>query len=80
LLFSRAAEWLKAVKLEGYTYDFETGRHEVPGAGPIWARMYEIGTNRPIFSDRNGIKLYDWNGLKTGAPGTRGIRMRRSSL
>jgi PelA/Pel-15E family pectate lyase len=59
-----SAEWLKAVKLEGYTYDFETGRHEVAGAGPIWARMYEIGTNRPIFSDRNGIKLYDWNQLK----------------
>jgi PelA/Pel-15E family pectate lyase len=59
-----AAEWLKAVKLEGYTYDFETGRHDFPGAGPIWARMYEIGTNRPIFSDRNGVKLYDWNLLK----------------
>jgi PelA/Pel-15E family pectate lyase len=26
--------------------------------------MYEIGTNRPIFSDRNGIKLYDWNELR----------------
>ncbi len=59
-----AADWLKAVKLEGYTYDFETGRHDSTGAGPIWARMYEIGTNRPIFSDRNGIKLYDWNLLK----------------
>lgn len=59
-----AAEWLKAVTLSGYTYDFETGRHDSPGAGPIWARMYEIGTNRPIFSDRNGIKLYDWNLLK----------------
>jgi hypothetical protein len=26
--------------------------------------MYEIGPNKPIFSDRNGIKLYDWNQLK----------------
>lgn len=59
-----AAEWLKAVTLSGYTYDFETGRHDSPGAGPIWARMYEICTNRPIFSDRNGIRLYDWNLLK----------------
>jgi hypothetical protein len=25
--------------------------------------MYEIGTDKPIFSDRNGIKLYDWNQL-----------------
>jgi len=59
-----AAAWLQAHKLSGYTYDFETGRHDAPGAGPIWARMYEIGTDKPIFSDRNGIKLYDWNQLK----------------
>jgi len=59
-----AAEWLKSHALYGYTYDFETGRHTSPGAGPIWARMYEIGTDKPIFSDRNGIKLYDWDQLK----------------
>jgi PelA/Pel-15E family pectate lyase len=59
-----AAEWLKAHALYGYTYDFETGRHVSPGAGPIWARMYEIGTEKPIFSDRNGIKLYDWDQLE----------------
>jgi PelA/Pel-15E family pectate lyase len=58
------ASWLRARALTGYTYDFETGRHDAPGEGPIWARMYELGTNRPIFSDRNGIKLYDWNMLK----------------
>ena len=59
-----AAAWLKSHELFGYTYDFETGRHVSPGAGPIWARMYEIGTDKPIFSDRNGIKLYDWDQLK----------------
>ena len=59
-----AADWLKASALSGFTYDFETGRHDAPGQGPIWARMYEIGTGKPIFSDRNGIKLYDWNQLK----------------
>jgi len=59
-----AAAWLESHKLFGYTYDFSTGRHDEPGAGPIWARMYEIGTHRPLFSDRNGIKLYDWNQLK----------------
>ncbi len=59
-----AAQWLDARKLWGYTYDFASGLHESPGAGPIWARLYEIGTNRPIFSDRNGIKLYDWHQLK----------------
>jgi PelA/Pel-15E family pectate lyase len=59
-----AADWLKSHALYGYTYDFETGRHVSPGAGPIWARMYEIGTDKPIFADRNGIKLYDWDQLK----------------
>jgi PelA/Pel-15E family pectate lyase len=24
-----------------------------PGFGPIWSRYYEIGTNRPIFGDRD---------------------------
>ena len=59
-----AAAWLKERALYGYTYDFEAGRKDAPGEGPVWARMYEIGTNRPIFSDRNGIKLYDWNELR----------------
>lgn len=27
-------------------------------AAPIWARFYEIATNRPIFSGRDGIKKY----------------------
>jgi len=58
-----AADWLKSTQIHGHTYSFEAGRKDVPGAGPLWARMYEIGTNRPIFSDRNGIKLYDWNQL-----------------
>ena len=58
-----AAEWLKANAAYGHTYDFGTGLHDSAGAGPIWARMYEIGTNKPIFSDRNGMKLYDWNQL-----------------
>ncbi len=31
------------------------GRHLVstPGHGPIWARFYQIGTDRPIFGDRD---------------------------
>ncbi len=30
-----------------------------PSAPPIWARFYEIGTNKPIFCDRDGVKKYD---------------------
>ena len=29
-----------------------------PAAPPLWARFYEIGTNRPIFSGRDGIIKY----------------------
>lgn len=29
-----------------------------PSAPPIWARFYEIGTNKPIFADRDGVKKY----------------------
>jgi len=58
-----AARWLEARRVYGYTFDFASGRHDSAGAGPVWARLYEIGTNRPIFSDRNGVKLYDWNQL-----------------
>lgn len=25
----------------------------------LWARFYELDTNRPFFSDRDGIKKYD---------------------
>jgi len=35
-----------------------------PAAPPIWARFYEIGTNRPIFSGRNSVVLYDMAGIE----------------
>ena len=30
----------------------------VPPAKPLWARFYEIGSNRPIFCGRDGIIKY----------------------
>ena len=30
-----------------------------PAAPPLWARFYEIGTNRPIFSDRDGVVKHE---------------------
>ncbi|HEY0097974.1 MAG TPA: pectate lyase [Pyrinomonadaceae bacterium] len=32
-----------------------------PKAPPIWARFYEIGTNRPVFAGRDGIVRYNVN-------------------
>ena len=29
-----------------------------PDAPPIWARFYEIETNKPMFADRDGVKRY----------------------
>ena len=58
-----AVDWLRKTQIHGYVYDFETGLEPREGGGPIWARLYEIGTNRPIFSNRDGVKLYDWNQL-----------------
>lgn len=54
-----AVEWFRATAIHGFDY-----RHpeliERPGGGPIWARFYEIGTDRPIFSNRDGGVLYSW--------------------
>jgi PelA/Pel-15E family pectate lyase len=58
-----AVDWFRATAIPGYEYDFERGLTAKPDAGPIWARMYEIGTNRPIFSNRDGVIRYDWNEL-----------------
>jgi PelA/Pel-15E family pectate lyase len=35
---------------------FEKSR--IDGTPPVWARFYEIGTNRPIFAGRDGVKKY----------------------
>jgi pectate lyase len=29
-----------------------------PASSPLWARFYEIGSNRPIFAGRDGVKKY----------------------
>jgi PelA/Pel-15E family pectate lyase len=64
-----AVAWLRGVRLEGLRVE---GRPDasLPGgvdrvvvkdraAAPIWARFYEIGTNRPIFSGRDSVIRYD---------------------
>jgi PelA/Pel-15E family pectate lyase len=58
-----AVAWFRAHEVLGYDYDFKTGLKAAEGAGPIWARLYELGTGKPIMSNRDGIKRYDWNQL-----------------
>jgi PelA/Pel-15E family pectate lyase len=50
------AAWLKRVAVYGKAFERgSNGRMLVsaPGAGPIWSRFYEIGSDRPIFGDRD---------------------------
>ena len=61
-----AVAWLSSVKIQGIRLD-ETpgseGRDRIvkkdPAAPPMWARFYELGTNRPFFCSRDGIKRFD---------------------
>src|SRR5678815_15455 len=52
-----AIAWFEQSQLKGIKW-VDTGTDRVvvqdPNAGPIWARFYEIGTNRPIFVGRDG--------------------------
>jgi PelA/Pel-15E family pectate lyase len=63
-----AVNWLDKVKIVGYKYtdiaapDQPKGTDRVLLPDPnstVWARFYEIGTNRPFFSGRNSEKKYD---------------------
>jgi len=58
-----AAAWFRGAAIMDQDYDYRTGLVAKPGAGPIWARMYELGTGRPLFSNRDGRRLYDWHQL-----------------
>lgn len=56
------AAWFDAVQIRGIRIARVDGdKRVVPDAAapPLWARFYEIGTNRPIFAGRDGLKKYD---------------------
>lgn len=58
-----AAAWFRRTAIHGYDYDISAGLVAREGAGPVWARFYEIGTNRPIFSNRDAVIRYSWHEL-----------------
>lgn len=63
-----AVFWLEEVKLEGIKLVQEKNESlprgydrivvEDKNSGPLWARFYEIGSNRPIFVGRDGVIKY----------------------
>jgi PelA/Pel-15E family pectate lyase len=66
-----AVKWFNDVKIDGIRVvrvDTSAGRdraiQEDPDAPPIWARFYEIGTNRPIFTGRDSIVRYNYNEIE----------------
>lgn len=69
-----AAAWFRKTEIFGYRYgsgNFFSDRRSPqgrmlendPGAGPIWARFYQIGTDKPIFGDRDKTIHDDVNDL-----------------
>jgi PelA/Pel-15E family pectate lyase len=63
-----AVEWFKSTQLSGIRWveredksvpgGFERTVVKDPQAPPLWARFYEIGTNRPVFEGRDGVVRY----------------------
>lgn len=63
-----AIEWFNSSKITGIKVvelkdvKLPNGKDKIvvedPDAPPIWARFYEIETNKPIFADRDGVKKY----------------------
>lgn len=61
-----AVAWFRSVVIHGYRYEGftdATGRSDRrvvddPNAGPLWARFYQLGTNRPIFLGRDSVVRY----------------------
>jgi PelA/Pel-15E family pectate lyase len=64
-----AVAWFKDAEISGIRVEIRPdekapkGQNKIvvkdPAAPPMWARFYEIGTNRPIFCDRDGIAKHD---------------------
>ncbi|MES2893350.1 MAG: pectate lyase [Bacteroidota bacterium] len=62
-----AVDWYKTVKISGYKVvslpapGTEKGKDKqlvADSTSTIWARYYEIGTNKPFFCDRDGVVKY----------------------
>lgn len=64
-----AIEWFKASKIEGLKKEYFTNDEgkrdykivECNDCPPLWARFYDLDTNQPFFSDRDGVKVYSLN-------------------
>lgn len=56
-----AVAWFESVKILGLRVEQKNGDRVAvadPSAPPVWARFYELGTNRPFFCGRDGVVKY----------------------
>lgn len=58
-----AAAWLDRTAIHGMRNAAKDGLVPDASAAPLCTRMYEIGTNWPIYSNRDGIKRYNFSEL-----------------
>lgn len=64
-----AVEWFHQVEIHGRRLEkihrddgrLERVLTEDPGAPPLWARFYELGTNRPLYLDRDSVFRYNFS-------------------
>ena len=57
-------EWYKQSAIKHTRIEYVNGRRTLvhdPDAPPMWARFYEIETNRPLYADRDGIPKYEYS-------------------
>lgn len=67
-----AVAWLQSVKVQGLRVeeftaeDSRRDRRVVadPAGPPLWARFYQLDTNRPIFLGRDKVMRYDFNEIE----------------
>jgi PelA/Pel-15E family pectate lyase len=67
-----AAAWYDASKITGKRLEkFKDAQGQSdsrlvddPGAEPLWARYYELETNRPFFCGRDGVKKYSYDQIE----------------
>jgi len=64
-----AVVWLRQVTMHGVHVEQKRGANgrmerwlvDDPAAPPLWARFYELGTNRPLYLDRDSVFRYDFS-------------------
>lgn len=67
-----AVRWFESAAIENARIENFTAPDGAPdvrltveaGAGPVWARFYELGSNRPIFLGRESIVRYDFKEIE----------------